>query len=84
VPEEEPAVPEVPANPEETIAAFRKQLPKAGAFHMSGKIVVDNGMRFRREGVPMGLPGLDEFSLWLTDAEKVREAVAVLKGAATC
>lgn len=54
------------------------------AFHMSGKTVVDNGMRFRREGVPMGLPGLDEFSLWLTDAEKVREAVAVLKGAATC
>ena len=54
------------------------------AFHMSGKVVVDNGMRFRREGVPMGLPGLDEFSLWLTDAEKVREAVAVLKGAATC
>ena len=54
------------------------------AFHMSGKIVVDNGMRFRREGVPMGLPGLDEFSLWLTDAEKVREAAAVLKGVSSC
>ena len=51
------------------------------AFHMSGKAVVDNGMRFRREGVPMGLPGLDEFSIWQTDEKKVRQAALVLKGA---
>lgn len=54
------------------------------AFHMSGKVVLDNGMTFRREGVPMGLPGLDEFSVWQTDVEKVREAARVLKGASVC
>lgn len=48
------------------------------AFHMSGKVTMDSGMTFRREGVPMGLPGLDEFSVWKTDAEKIRQAVTVL------
>ena len=47
-------------------------------FHMSGKTTLQSNMRFRREGVPMGLPGLDEFSIWQTDEEKVRAAAAVL------
>ena len=44
------------------------------SFHMSGKKVVDSRMGFRREGVPMGIPGFSEFEIWQTDVEKVREA----------
>ena len=51
------------------------------AFHMSGKTTVNSGMTFRREGVPMGLPGLDEFTIWQTDAAKVRAAATVLREA---
>ena len=46
------------------------------SFHMSGKTVLPSGMAFRREGVPMGLPGLDEYSVWRTDAARVRAAAA--------
>ena len=47
----------------QTIAAFRQQMPGARAFHMSGKTDLESPMRFRREGVPMGLPGLDEWHI---------------------
>lgn len=56
------------------IAEFRKVFPDAGAFHMSGKTEVESGMRFRREGIPMGVPGLDEWHIQQTDAEAVRAA----------
>ena len=36
----------------------------ARAFHLSGKQVLDSRMTFRREGVPMGLPGFSEFEIW--------------------
>lgn len=45
------------------IAAFRAEFPQAAAFHMSGKTDVSSSMRFRREGVPMGIPGFDEWSI---------------------
>lgn len=54
---------------------------KACAYHMSGKIVTDSRMKFRREGVPMGIPGFGEFEIWQTSADKVREASEVLKRA---
>ena len=44
------------------------------AFHLSGKQVLDSRMTFRREGVPMGLPGFSEFEVWQTSEEKVRDA----------
>lgn len=49
------------------------------AFHMSGKITKDSGMIYRRQGVPMGLPGLDEFTIWQTDQDKIRAAARVIK-----
>lgn len=49
------------------------------AFHMSGKKVMDSRMEFRREGVPMGIPGFSEFEIWQTDMEQVRRAVQVLQ-----
>lgn len=46
----------------------------ADAFHLSAKRTLDSGMVFRRAGVPMGLPGISEFSLWRCDENAVREA----------
>ena len=56
------------------IAAFREKYPQSRAFHMSGKTEIESGMRFRQEGVPMGLPGLDEWHIPVTSEEAVREA----------
>ena len=56
------------------IAAFKERFPQARAFHMSGKVDTDSGMRFRREGVPMGIPGLDEWHIPQTDEPTVRAA----------
>lgn len=56
------------------IRQFRASFPKARAFHMSGKTEVASGMVFRRTGVPMGLPGLDEWHIQQTDEAAVRAA----------
>lgn len=60
------------------IETFLKNVPGARAFHMSGKTEVESGMHFRREGVPMGLPGLDEWHIPVTDREAVAAAKALL------
>lgn len=60
------------------ITTLRAALPGARAFHMSGKKLCESGMLFRREGVPMGLPGLDEWHIQQTDADAVRAAKAAL------
>ena len=65
------------------IARFLTDLPAARAFHMSGKIERESGMKFRREGVPMGLPGLDEWHIQQTDCSAVRAARTALDGYAT-
>ena len=46
----------------------------ARAFHLSGKKVLDSRMIFRREGVPMGLPGFSEFEVWQTSEQNIRAA----------
>lgn len=48
------------------------------SFHMSGKRVLESRMEFRREGVPMGIPGFSEFEIWQTDTEQVKRAAAEL------
>ncbi len=58
------------------ITQLRQAIPGARAFHMSGKTEVESGMRFRREGVPMGLPGLDEWHIQQTDPGAVSAALA--------
>lgn len=65
----------------EVITALRRELPGARAFHMSGKTARESGMLFRREGVPMGLPGLDEWHIQQTSEGAVRAArLALDKG----
>ena len=56
------------------IRTFRAEVSGARAFHMSGKMELESGMVFRREGVPMGLPGLDEWHIQQTDPEAVQAA----------
>ena len=56
------------------IRQFRQEFPGARAFHMSGKMELESGMVFRKEGVPMGLPGFDEWHIQQTGEEAVREA----------
>lgn len=60
------------------IRTFRSEVPSARAFHMSGKMELESGMIFRREGVPMGLPGLDEWHIQQTDIQAVRAARAAM------
>lgn len=66
------------------VVAKLRALYPLKTFHMSGKTTLSSGMTFRRDGVPMGLPGLDEFSIWQTDEEKVRAAAKVLREGAEC
>ena len=56
------------------IAAFRERFPQARAFHMSGKTDLESAMVFRREGVPMGIPGLDEWHIPTTSAHAIHAA----------
>lgn len=56
------------------IREFRAVWPNARAFHMSGKMELESAMGFRREGVPMGLPGLDEWHIQQTSMEAVKAA----------
>lgn len=60
------------------ISRLRAAFPEANAFHMSGKMDVESGMSFRKEGVPMGIPGLDEWHIQQTSEEAVRKAKHVL------
>lgn len=60
------------------ISGLRAAFPEANAFHMSGKMDVESGMSFRKEGVPMGIPGLDEWHIQQTSEEAVRKAKHVL------
>lgn len=47
-------------------------------YHLSAKRTVDSGMSYRREGVPMGLPAMSEYSIFRTDGEIVAEARKIL------
>ena len=60
------------------IETFRNEVEGAQAFHISGKTEIESAMVFRREGVPMGLPGMDEWHIAVTSETAVREAKKVL------
>ena len=56
------------------ITAFREAFPRARAFHMSGKVNVESGMIFRREGIAMGVPSMDEWHIPQTSEAAIRAA----------
>lgn len=49
------------------------------SYHLSAKVTLDSGMRYRKEGVPMGIPAMSEYSIFRTDADIVKEARKVLE-----
>ncbi len=48
------------------------------AYHLSAKKTLDSGMRYRKEGVPMGLPSFSEYCVFRTDRRTVAEAKKIL------
>ncbi|QHQ61316.1 copper homeostasis protein CutC [Anaerocolumna sedimenticola] len=62
-------------------SVIKKIGPSTGAkaFHMSGKVSAESIMDFRKEGVCMGLPSIDEYIIWKTDERKIHEARLVLE-----
>lgn len=50
------------------------------AYHATARTGVgDSAMRYRKEGVSMGLPGLSEYQLWQTDEEEVRACARAVR-----
>lgn len=47
-------------------------------YHLSAKIIADSGMWYRKENVPMGLPFMNEYSIYRTDSFIVEEAKSLL------
>ncbi len=62
----------------DVIRMFRSQTDIT-AYHLSAKKILDSGMRYRREGVPMGLPTMSEYSIFRTDKEIVAKARQALE-----
>ncbi len=61
----------------EVIACLMRELG-AACFHMSGKVILDSRMTYRKEAVNMGIPGLGEYDIFRTDEEKIRQAANLL------
>lgn len=57
----------------EIISRFREETDIT-SFHLSAKKIIDSGMHYRKEGVPMGLPAMSEFQIFRTDKELVAKA----------
>lgn len=49
------------------------------SYHMSGKVVLDSKMIYRKAEVSMGLPSLSEYDIWQTSKESIQAAVKVLE-----
>lgn len=78
--EKETCGPRIMAGAGVTPAVIREFLTETeiSCYHLSAKKVVQSGMQYRREGVPMGLPAMDEYSIFQTDSQIVAEAKKVL------
>lgn len=62
----------------ETIDFFMKETG-ARNFHMSGKMILDSHMTYRKEDVSMGIPGIGEYDIFRTDEKQIRMAVQVIQ-----
>ena len=51
---------------------------KVTSFHLSGKMKVDSQMLYRNPDVNMGIASMDEYELWYTCSEFVKEAKLIL------
>lgn len=64
-----------------TLDAIRKIRKIAGltSYHLSGKVIVDSPMVYRKEDVSMGLPSLSEYEIWRTSADNIAAVKKVLE-----
>ena len=62
----------------EVIRKFRMKTD-IRAYHLSAKKLVDSGMQYRREGVPMGIAAMSEYQIFRTDQEIVEQAKLALE-----
>lgn len=51
---------------------------KATSYHMSGRIIKESPMIYKKENVSMGLSTLNEYEIWETKEQLIREAKEVL------
>ncbi len=51
----------------------------ATSYHMSGKIIEESSMYYRRKDVNMGIASMSEYEIWRTSEEKIRAAKSVLE-----
>ena len=49
------------------------------SYHMSGKIIEESSMYYRRKDVNMGIASMSEYEIWRTSEEKIRAAKSVLE-----
>lgn len=49
------------------------------SYHMSGKIVLDSEMRYRKDDVNMGVASMSEYQIWRTSAERVAKVKSILE-----
>ena len=61
-------------------SVIKELYDKTGAtsYHMSGKIVVDSEMKYRKEDVNMGVATISEYDVWRTSSKRVADAREVL------
>lgn len=52
-------------------------------FHFSGSGAVPSRMLYRHPRVHIGIPGADEYSVGITDPEKVQDTIAALRALET-
>lgn len=50
----------------------------AYAFHMSGKLTLESEMSYRKDGISMGLPMMNEYEIWRTSCHKVKAVRDIL------
>ena len=62
----------------EVIKAYLEEIPAIHCFHMSGKKIIPSGMKYRKEGVSMGLPGFSEYEIFRTDMNSISKARKIL------
>lgn len=63
----------------DVIRQFRAQTSIA-SYHLSAKRTVESGMHYRKKDVPMGIPIMDEYSIFRTDSRIVADAKEALLG----
>lgn len=59
------------------VSILLKETPVT-AFHMTGKKILESGMRFRNPDVSMGIPGMSEYEIWQTDAAEIASVSRLL------